>query len=96
MLDQVENLLTNANGRANSGRGNGFGLRRGFGPAGENIFVNAIAPSILDTEENRRAQPDADYSSWVTLEAAAQAITFLASPQNQAIRSANIPLYATG
>ncbi|MCY3596776.1 MAG: SDR family NAD(P)-dependent oxidoreductase [Rhodospirillales bacterium] len=64
--------------------------------ARENIFVNSVAPSILDTEENRRAQPDADYSSWVTLEAAAQAITFLASPQNQAIRSANIPLYATG
>jgi NAD(P)-dependent dehydrogenase (short-subunit alcohol dehydrogenase family) len=61
----------------------------------ENIFINAIAPSILDTEENRRAQPDADYSSWVSLEAAAQTIAFLASPQNRAIRSAVIPLYAT-
>ncbi|MCY4430396.1 MAG: SDR family NAD(P)-dependent oxidoreductase [Rhodospirillales bacterium] len=62
----------------------------------ENIFINAIAPSILDTEENRRTQPDADYSAWVSLEAAAQTIAFLASPQNRAIRSAVIPLYATG
>lgn len=62
----------------------------------EGIFVNAIAPSILDTGENRRAQPDADYAGWVSLEAAAQTIAFLASPQNRAVRSAVIPLYATG
>ena len=62
----------------------------------EGIFVNAIAPSVLDTGENRRAQPDADYAGWVSLEAAAQTIAFLASPQNRAIRSAVIPLYATG
>ncbi len=63
--------------------------------ASENVFVNAIAPSILDTADNRRAQPDADYSTWVSLEAAAEMIAFLASPQNRTIRSAVLPLYAS-
>ncbi len=62
---------------------------------GDDIFVNAIAPSILDTPDNRRALPGADPSTWVGLDAAARVIAFLASPQNRTVRSAVLPLYAT-
>src|SRR5262245_40775311 len=30
----------------------------------ELILVNAVLPSLLDTEANRRAMPDADFSTW--------------------------------
>ena len=33
--------------------------------AGEEIWVNAVAPSVLDTPANRAAMPDADHSGWV-------------------------------
>ncbi|GLS31927.1 NADP-dependent 3-hydroxy acid dehydrogenase YdfG [Mesorhizobium albiziae] len=46
------------------------------------ILVNAVAPSTLDTAVNRAAMPKADFSKWVSLEAAAEAIVHLASPIN--------------
>lgn len=57
------------------------------------ILVNAIAPSTLDTPANRAAMPDADFSKWVSLEAAAEAIVYLISPTNQAISGTLVPLY---
>src|SRR5208337_5540750 len=32
--------------------------------AGEEIWVNAVAPSILDTPANRAAMADADFTKW--------------------------------
>ncbi len=61
--------------------------------AGEEIWVNAVAPSILDTPANRAAMPDADFSSWVAPSAVAEVITFLASPDNRVTRGAVIPVY---
>ncbi len=61
--------------------------------AGEEIWVNAVAPSVLDTPANRRAMPDADYSTWVAPAAVAEVITFLASPDNKVTRGAVIPVY---
>ena len=49
---------------------------------GEGILVNAVAPSTLDTPANRAAMPKADFTKWVSLEAAAEAIVHLASPEN--------------
>src|SRR5688572_15240808 len=48
--------------------------------SGEEIWINAVAPSILDTPANRAAMPDADHASWVAPSAVAEMITFLASP----------------
>jgi NAD(P)-dependent dehydrogenase (short-subunit alcohol dehydrogenase family) len=59
----------------------------------EEIWVNAVAPSILDTPANRQAMPEADYSHWVAPADLAQIITFLASPTNRATRGAVIPVY---
>ena len=59
----------------------------------EQIWVNAVAPSVLDTPANRAAMPDADYSRWVSPTDLAELITFLASPDNRATRGAVIPVY---
>ena len=59
----------------------------------EQIWVNAVAPSIIDTPANRAATPEADHSRWVSPVDLAQVITFLASPHNRATRGAVIPVY---
>jgi len=46
--------------------------------SGEEIWVNAVAPSILDTPANRAAMPDEAHSSWVAPSAVAEVIAFLA------------------
>ncbi|MGE0260991.1 MAG: SDR family oxidoreductase, partial [Alphaproteobacteria bacterium] len=61
--------------------------------AGEEIWINAVAPSILDTPANRAAMPDADHSQWVKPDAVAEVIAFLASPDNRVTRGAVIPVY---
>jgi len=57
------------------------------------ILVNAVAPSILDTEANRRAMPDADHGAWPTVGDVAATILFLASPANKVTRGAVVPVY---
>jgi NAD(P)-dependent dehydrogenase (short-subunit alcohol dehydrogenase family) len=59
----------------------------------EQIWVNAVAPSVLDTAANRAAMPEADPSRWVSPADLAEIITFLASPDNRATRGAVIPVY---
>ena len=59
----------------------------------EQIWVNAVAPSIIDTPANRAAMPEADHSRWVSPADLAEVITFLASPDNRATRGALIPVY---
>jgi len=56
------------------------------------ITVNAILPSIIDTPANRADMPQADFSKWVTPEALAEVIVFLASDASQAITGALIPV----
>lgn len=60
---------------------------------GDGILVNAVAPSTLDTPANRKAMPKADFSKWVSLEAAAMAIVQLASPENATVSGALAPIY---
>jgi NAD(P)-dependent dehydrogenase (short-subunit alcohol dehydrogenase family) len=60
---------------------------------GAGILVNAVAPSTLDTPVNRNAMPKADFSKWVSLDAAAEAIVHLASPGNLVASGAIVPLY---
>jgi NAD(P)-dependent dehydrogenase (short-subunit alcohol dehydrogenase family) len=59
----------------------------------EEIWVNAVAPSIIDTPVNRAAMADADYSRWVAPADLAEIIAFLASPENRVTRGAVIPVY---
>jgi NAD(P)-dependent dehydrogenase (short-subunit alcohol dehydrogenase family) len=61
--------------------------------AREGIWVNAVAPSILDTHANRKSMPKADFDAWPKVEEAAATIAFLASPQNSVTRGAVVPVY---
>lgn len=61
--------------------------------APEGIWVNAVAPSILDTAANRDAMPDADHASWPTTQAVAATLVHLASPANAVARGAVVPVY---
>jgi NAD(P)-dependent dehydrogenase (short-subunit alcohol dehydrogenase family) len=62
--------------------------------AHEEIWINAVAPSILDTPANREAMPKAEHARWVAPAHIAELIVFLASPQNRVTRGAVIPVYA--
>jgi NAD(P)-dependent dehydrogenase (short-subunit alcohol dehydrogenase family) len=61
--------------------------------APEGIWVNAVAPGIMDTPANRRSMPKADYSKWPKVEEVAATIAFLASPANTVTRGAVVPVY---
>jgi NAD(P)-dependent dehydrogenase (short-subunit alcohol dehydrogenase family) len=56
------------------------------------ITVNAVMPSTMDTPGNRQAMPDADRSAWVSTEAVAELIAFLASDAAAAVSGAAIPI----
>jgi NAD(P)-dependent dehydrogenase (short-subunit alcohol dehydrogenase family) len=57
------------------------------------VTVNAILPSVIDTEANRKDMPNADYSRWVKPEDIANVILFLVSVEARAISGASIPVY---
>ena len=59
---------------------------------GHGITVNAVMPSTMDTAANRRAMPDADRSGWVSTEAVADVIAYLASDGAGAVSGAYIPV----
>lgn len=61
--------------------------------ARENILVNAVAPSIMDTPANRTAMPKAKHEAWPKVEEVARTILFLASPENRVTRGAIVPVY---
>ncbi len=61
--------------------------------AEQGIWVNAVAPSIIDTPANRDAMPDADHETWPKPEEIAETIAFLASPDNRVTRGSVIPVY---
>lgn len=61
--------------------------------ANEEIWVNAIAPSTIDTRANREAMPDSDHSRWPKPEALAEQIVSLVQPSNACVRGAVLPVY---
>lgn len=60
---------------------------------GTGVRVNSILPSIIDTEANRRAMPNADFAAWPKPEEIAEVILFLCSDGARAIHGAAIPVY---
>jgi len=59
----------------------------------DGILVNAVLPSIMDTPANRESMPDADHDAWPKVEQVAEAIVWLASPQNALTSGALVPVY---
>ena len=56
------------------------------------ITVNAVLPSIIDTQANRASMPKADFAKWVTPQELADVILFLASDAASAVTGALIPV----
>ena len=59
----------------------------------ENINVNCVMPSTIDTEDNRRMMPKADHGRWVPPQRIADTILFLCSDKAIEIKGACIPVY---
>lgn len=59
----------------------------------DNIIVNAIAPSTIDTEANRAAMPKAKHENWVKPEDIARTVGFLCSEDNRVTSGAVVPVY---
>ncbi len=58
----------------------------------QGINVNCILPSVIDTARNRADMPDADFDAWVTPQAMAAVVAFLASPAATPIHGAALPV----
>jgi NAD(P)-dependent dehydrogenase (short-subunit alcohol dehydrogenase family) len=56
------------------------------------VRVNAVLPSLIDTPQNRKDMPDADFSTWVSPAELANALLFLASPEASAVTGALLPV----
>ena len=63
---------------------------------GTGVRVNSILPSIIDTETNRRAMPDADFATWPKPEDIARVVLFLTSDQAKVVHGAAVPVYGAG
>lgn len=59
----------------------------------EQILVNAVLPSIIDTPANRASMPDADFDRWAKPADIAETVLFLASPSNAVTTGALVPVY---
>jgi NAD(P)-dependent dehydrogenase (short-subunit alcohol dehydrogenase family) len=57
------------------------------------INVNCVLPGTIDTPQNREAMPKADHSRWVSPQAIADVVLFLASDAARAVNGAAIPVY---
>ena len=60
---------------------------------GSGVRANSILPSIIDTEANRKAMPDADFSKWPKPADIARVIQFLCTDDAKLINGAAIPVY---
>jgi 3-oxoacyl-[acyl-carrier protein] reductase len=58
----------------------------------QDINVNAVMPTTIDTPANRRDMPNADFSSWVPLGELADIIFQLMQPWGRTIHGALIPV----
>ncbi|MBX6363559.1 MAG: SDR family oxidoreductase [Gemmatimonadetes bacterium] len=60
------------------------------------VRVNAIAPGLIDTEQNRAAVRDPERTKWVTRQQIVDVVLFLASPQASGITGETIHVLGEG
>lgn len=60
--------------------------------AGSGRTANAVAPTMIDTPDNRRAMPNADTSTWTPPEAIADVVAWLASSRAWTVNGAIVPV----
>ena len=61
--------------------------------AKDGIRTNAVVPGMIDTPANRASMPDADRKDWVSPEAIARTILFLAGDESSSISGAHVPVH---
>ena len=57
---------------------------------GKNVVASVIAPSTIDTQENRKSMPDANPANWVKAEQIADVLEFICSEEGSVVRD---PVY---
>jgi len=60
---------------------------------GHNVVTSVIAPSVIDTPQNRQSMPDADPSKWVKPEHIAEVIYFYCKEGASALREPVLKIY---
>jgi NAD(P)-dependent dehydrogenase (short-subunit alcohol dehydrogenase family) len=60
---------------------------------GTGVRANSVLPSTIDTEANRRAMPDADFTKWAKPAEIARIILFLCGEDANLIHGAALPVY---
>ena len=63
---------------------------------GTNVVTNVIVPSTIDTPQNRKAMPDANFNAWVKPETIAGIIYFYCTEAGAVIREPVIKIYNNG
>lgn len=61
-----------------------------------NLTANVVLPGLIDTPQNRKAIPNADYSKWIAPASIANVMLFLASEEAGAINGAVVPISGKG
>ncbi len=59
---------------------------------GTGVRANAVVPTTIDTEANRAAMPDADFSTWTPTAEVAGVILWLASDEAKTVNGGLIPV----
>ena len=54
--------------------------------ANKNVVASVVIPSTIDTPQNRKSMPDADYNKWVKPEKIAETIAFICSEEATPLR----------
>lgn len=60
---------------------------------GKNVVSSVLAPSTIDTPDNREAMPDANVDNWVKAEDIAGVLEFICSEKGDAVREPVYKLY---
>jgi NAD(P)-dependent dehydrogenase (short-subunit alcohol dehydrogenase family) len=60
---------------------------------GRNVVTSVVVPSTIDTPQNRKAMPDADFGKWVKAEAIAEAVYFYCTDAAAVLREPLIKVY---
>lgn len=60
---------------------------------GKNVVSSVIAPSTIDTPDNRESMPDANFDNWVKAEAIADVLEFICSEKGMPVREPIYKLY---